>query len=95
MLALKTKPKFLNPKSQKNNKDFYNTPAWRGPNGLRNLRLFNDPYCAVCGNPATLVDHIDPINNGGNPLDYDNTQSMCDPCHNIKRNKERKLYNHE
>lgn len=91
-LALKKKPQVFNPKAQKNNKDFYNTQSWRGKNGLRAMRLFADPYCVACGMSATMVDHVVPINAGGDPLDYDNTQSMCDSCHNFKRNIERHLY---
>lgn len=91
-LIVKKKPIFFNPKAQPNNKKIYNLPEWRGKNGLRNLRLTQDPFCCVCGKPAEMVDHINPINNGGDPLDYDNTQSMCNNCHQIKRNKERNLY---
>lgn len=35
-----------------------------------------------------MVDHITPINNGGEPLDSDNLQSLCNTCHARKRSQE-------
>ena len=31
-----------------------------------------------------MVDHITPINNGGQKLDYSNLQALCNKCHNKK-----------
>lgn len=81
-----------NPNLQDNNKAFYNSSRWRGKNGLRNQRLATEPYCRLCGKPGEMVDHIDPINNGGDADDLDNTQTLCHICHNKKRQTERKLY---
>lgn len=79
-------------KNQSKNRKIYDSAAWRGKNGLRTLRLNLNPYCQTCGMPATMVDHTDPINNGGDPFDITNTQSLCDSCHNKKRRKEKALY---
>ncbi len=37
-----------------------------------------------CGQPARVVDHIKPINQGGETTDS-NLQSLCERCHNRKR----------
>ncbi len=37
-----------------------------------------------CGSPATVVDHIVPINQGGESIES-NLQSLCNRCHNRKR----------
>lgn len=81
-----------NPNLQSDNKAIYNSNLWRGKNGIRKQRLAIEPFCRICGKPGTMVDHVEPINNGGDPYDIDNTQTLCDPCHNIKRQSERKLY---
>lgn len=38
----------------------------------------------MCQDPATMVDHIKEIKDGGSKLSLDNLQSMCLPCHNLK-----------
>ncbi|AQS48094.1 HNH endonuclease [Thioclava nitratireducens] len=50
------------------------------------LRLF--PCCAMCGAPATVVDHIKP-HRGDERLFWDrsNWQALCEGCHN--RHKQR------
>lgn len=65
---------------------FYDTAAWKK---LRRLRLVNEPLCRIHAAqgravPAKHVDHIVPINKGGEALDYDNTQSLCLECHTLK-----------
>jgi len=58
---------------------FYISTAWRK---LRALVLRQHPVCALCNrNAATLVDHIVPINDGGEPLDPANLRSLCASCH--------------
>jgi len=59
----------------------YNLKAWRY---TRLAKLSATPYCEHCGNPATCVDHILPIEDGGHPFDYSNLQSLCFKCHNAK-----------
>jgi 5-methylcytosine-specific restriction protein A len=39
--------------------------------------------------PANVVDHIVPIRNGGEFLEWENLQSLCASCHNSKTMKER------
>ena len=61
----------------------YDTPAWRK---RRKLQLAGSPYCARCGAPANIADHIDNVGAGGSfdgPL-----QSLCVPCHNRKSSSE-------
>lgn len=90
--SIKKKIQGHNPKLQADNFHIYNHRNWRGPNGLRKQRLFLSPYCCVCGKPGQMVDHIIPINAGGDPWDLDNTQTMCNQDHAIKRASERKIY---
>lgn len=92
--TIKKKAEGYNPKLQADNFKIYNHRNWRGPNGLRKQRLFLSPYCVKCGKPGQMVDHVDPINAGGDPWDIENTQTLCNSCHAIKRASERKLYNH-
>lgn len=92
MYSFKKKPKAFFQKKQSDNRKTYDSAAWRGPNGLRKNRLFIEPFCRSCGNPGSLVDHINPINQGGDAFDFQNTQTLCDSCHNKKRNKEKYEY---
>ena len=45
--------------------------------------LAEEPRCAGCGRPATLVDHIVPLNDGGTN-ERSNLQPLCARCHNAK-----------
>lgn len=71
---------------------FYRSSAWRS---LRAEKLIISPFCECpdCVGkrvPADMVDHIKPIELGGNPLDINNLQSMRNhPCHDKKRAKEK------
>jgi 5-methylcytosine-specific restriction protein A len=57
---------------------------------LRKMKLNADPLCERCPPgrdvPAVLVHHRDhnPENN-----EWDNLESMCDPCHDTEHEKER------
>ena len=60
----------------------------------RALVLGAEPLCAACLSlgrvtPATVDDHIVPIKQGGSIDDLSNHQSLCEPCHNVKRAHER------
>ena len=73
------------------NSKFYNSRPWRN---LRAHYLSQHPYCecpkcAASNNPLTaqMVDHIIPINQGGEPLNYNNLQAMAHTCHNKKSGK--------
>lgn len=51
---------------------------------LRRTHLADEPLCRMCGAPAVLVDHIQPIRDGGARLDDANLQSLCRRCHDRK-----------
>lgn len=67
---------------------FYNSKDWRT---LARKRIQQDRYrCVKCGQIATEVDHIIPIQtpDGWNKrFDIDNLQSLCRGCHNAKHNR--------
>lgn len=74
------------------NSDFYNSRAWRK---ARKLFLQKNPLCVDCEKEglvvaATVVDHIIPINLGGEKLSESNFQSMCSSHHNAKSARESK-----
>lgn len=70
---------------------FYNSSEWRV---LSRSRLQGDGYkCVKCNKIASEVDHIIPIQTPGGwdkRLDYDNLQSLCLECHNIKHDRFKK-----
>lgn len=73
------------------NTKFYQSTEWRK---LRAVKLDEQPLCEECLRnrklvKAQMVDHIVPINKGGAPLDIENLQSLCNPCHNSKSARER------
>jgi 5-methylcytosine-specific restriction protein A len=62
---------------------FYNTTVWRK---LRTIHIQDNPICKWCDEedrttPATVVDHIVPIKQGGERTNKDNLQSLCERCH--------------
>ena len=65
----------------------YNTAQWRK---LRLAKLASKPMCETCeargeAVPANVVDHMRPINAGGDPFPpLDGLMSMCERCHNEK-----------
>ena len=70
---------------------FYNSGAWRS---LSAKRLQDDGYrCVWCGRIATEVDHIIEIQipeGWEKRLDYDNTRSLCNACHNKRHGRFKK-----
>jgi 5-methylcytosine-specific restriction protein A len=57
----------------------YGTPEWRR---LRAVVLAEEPTCRVCGQPATVVDHITPhLGDLMVFLDRRNLQALCHSCH--------------
>jgi len=50
---------------------------------LRRIVLSQNPECAMCGAPATHVDHIVPLADGGTN-DRENLQPLCHSCHTRK-----------
>ena len=65
-------------------KRFYGLASWQR---LRRLFLRAHPWC-LCGAAATVVDHVIPIADGGEPLDAANLQPMCASCHSKKSAQE-------
>ncbi len=65
----------------------YNTAQWRK---LRLAKLASKPMCETCESrgdvvPAKAVDHMTPINAGGDPFPpLHRLMSMCERCHNEK-----------
>lgn len=51
--------------------------------------LLMHPICAMCGQPATVVDHIKP-HRGDDRLFWDRTnwQALCRTCHNRHKQRE-------
>lgn len=66
------------------NRSFYGSKRWRM---LRRAVLHDQPLCA-CGEIATDVDHIVPIEDGGGKWDRSNLRGMCLACHARKTNRE-------
>lgn len=67
----------------------YNTKRWKKS---RAAFLLSVSYqCAVdgCANPASEVDHIDPISSGCDPWNQDNWQALCPAHHKTKTIEER------
>lgn len=60
---------------------FYSSSEWKI---ARKEYLLEHPVCIFCGKPATIVDHIIPIKDGGAPLDGRNFQPLCWGCHSRK-----------
>jgi 5-methylcytosine-specific restriction protein A len=64
---------------------FYKSAAWTW---ARHQQLSREPNCRICGEPATAVDHVILIAEGGAELDEDNLQSLCRRHHNTKTTNE-------
>ena len=69
---------------------FYQSRQWRS---ARAAFLREHPLCGRCGAkgllvPARVVDHVQPIKDGGARFDTANLQSLCVPCHNSKTARE-------
>ena len=70
----------------------YHTRRWRK---ARLNYLKTNPLCKTCEaegrtTAATVLDHIKPVNQGGEFWNADNWQGLCAQHHNIKSAKERK-----
>lgn len=68
-----------------------NSRAWRDRVRPQQLRDF--PYCQICEEKgkltdATEVDHIIPLEVGGEPFDPSNLQSLDKRCHVLKSAEE-------
>lgn len=57
---------------------------------LKRAKLRESPVCEMCNHRlAVEVDHIVEIQDGGDPLDWYNLQSLCKRCHTDKTNARR------
>jgi len=68
----------------------YNLQAWKR---LSLAKRKANPICEECQRKGIIksaycVDHIVPINQGGDPWAWDNLQSLCRKCHDKKTAKE-------
>lgn len=78
--------------SKRENVKFYHSMRWKK---LRDWFLARHPLCEMClkagyVEPARIVDHIVEIKDGGDQLDPDNLQALCQICHNKKTAAERR-----
>ena len=78
--------------TDKANRDVYDSPAWRT---TRKIVREDEPLCRYCLEKGLAVDteeidHILPINQGGNAYERDNLQGLCTPCHRAKSRDESK-----
>jgi 5-methylcytosine-specific restriction protein A len=69
---------------------FYSSIRWIK---VRDLKRRLNPICEECERngkitPYHTIDHIIPIIEGGEWLDLDNLQTLCDTCHRKKTAKE-------
>lgn len=81
------RPAFENkPRKPEGLENFYSSPLWRK---TRARILAKEPLCRMCyekglTQAATVVDHILPINKGGEKYKQENLQPLCETCHNRK-----------
>jgi 5-methylcytosine-specific restriction protein A len=69
---------------------FYHTHRWRKKSEAQRA---NNPYCKICKDNGYITlgkvaDHIIPISAGGDAMDDRNIQTLCNQCHNKKRQDE-------
>lgn len=74
---------------------FYGSNVWKR---IRRTYLMEHPLCVMChagGHTvaASVVDHIRPINQGGDPYDPSNVQSLCRHHHSQKTLLESRNFN--
>ena len=70
--------------------EVHNTRRWQG---IRKAYLAKNPLCERCKlknkiKSGEVVDHIIPIQDGGEAWDWSNLQTLCKRCHAIKTNQE-------
>ena len=76
-------------------KHIYSSARWQR---LRDSYLAQNPLCVRCATfdivtPATMVDHIIEIKDGGAVWDWDNLQGLCNCCHAAKTGEEKRKRN--
>jgi len=75
---------------------FYHSPQWRA---TRASHIKKEPFCRECDSEGksilgNVVDHIVPIEQGGDPFHESNLQTLCHRHHNIKSAKEKRTKSH-
>ncbi len=86
------KPLYDRLKPKKTRHDpFYDLRRWRK---LTVAHRRAEPLCRECRKNGvikigTLVDHIVAMHDGGAEWDEDNLQTLCDRCHQVKRQLEK------
>src|SRR5262249_41237655 len=69
----------------------YDTVRWRA---IRARLLAEEPWCRMCRTKgiftiARQLDHIIPLDAGGDPWPRSNLQPLCDACHGAKTYREK------
>lgn len=59
---------------------------------LRKVMLAKFPLCKICNKAANELDHIIPINHGGDRYNESNLQTLCKQCHSKKSEREKHEY---
>jgi len=96
-LAVKSRQQHVDNKKKafagidKSNKHIYNSTQWRR---TRQIVLHQQPLCVKCREKniyttANTIDHIVPINQGGQIYSLNNLQALCSSCHNSKSSNDR------
>ena len=78
-----------------NGKHIYDSYQWKK---LRKQYAEQQPLCEHCLKfdiltPLAVVDHVKEIEDGGEPFDINNLQSLCHSCHNRKTAEEKRKRN--
>lgn len=73
---------------------FHHTRQWRA---IRKIKLNMNPLCEHCQHSnvikaAVIVDHIIPIQFGGEKTNITNLQSLCRQCDNRKAGQDSHIY---
>lgn len=78
-------------KYDKDVKRFYNSSIWKRTS--KQVLLEADYICAMCGDEATMTDHIISVKQDWSKrLDRDNLQASCKKCNDKKAIKEKYSY---
>lgn len=75
------------------NYSLYNSTTWRM---TAKAYIKSNPLCKHCKDKgiltqACIVDHIIPINQGGDVWDWDNLQGLCRSCNASKTSKQKNI----
>jgi len=77
---------------------WYKRKAWKGEGGRRLTQLKKEPLCCMCPEHsrqlATIADHVIPHNDDYALFWFGELQSLCKPCHDIKKQRIEKRAGH-